>query len=232
MSDTRWSPSRKKFHFSRCGDETRRGTAEIHSGGALGFLIGDTGMKTAKPKNRFPAAVWREIEQRACAGVTLQTLSDAYGIGIATLNDRSKRFEWQTPARLARRKAALSEGKNSIAKSEIRGPSPASESLPDLLLMADAPPAEFQAALAKWLQHAIARGIANVSGPRTVAELKALSELHRKAAGLDASDGSRGNEPLVNPRRSVSRRPVGVVVEVVEVEAGAGIPGPAHATAV
>ncbi len=76
----------------------------------------------APAKRQHSEKLWKEIETRACAGVGLKALSEAYGITIATINDRSKRHKWQTPARLAReRKAALPAGKTeSEGKNELR----------------------------------------------------------------------------------------------------------------
>lgn len=175
----------------------------------------DTATPT-RQKRRFPDEIWREVEQRACEGVPLQTLSDAYGIGMATLNDRSKRYAWKTPARLARRlKAASREEKNTIAATTIQGQGRDAETaLADMsaILIAEieSPPATFQAALAQVAQHAIARGIASVPPPRNIGELRTWADIHRKASGLDAKDPSAGVVLLVNPMRSVSRRPVRV----------------------
>lgn len=185
-----------------------------------------------KPKNRFPDAVWREIEQRACDGVPLQTLSDAYGIGIATLNDRSKRYGWKTPARMARRvKAALPAQKTTVAAGAIRGQGQGDQGTladlcPALITEADSPPEVFQAALARVAQHAIARGLENVPPPRSASELKTWADMHRKASGLDSLDGKRGVMLLFNPMRSVSRRPVRVLeVAACEPTPTTGAPG-------
>ena len=172
---------------------------------------------TTKPKRRFPDATWREVEKRACAGIPLQTLSEAFGIGIATLNDRSKRYAWQTPARLARKRgAALCEGKSEIVAGAIRGQTrpdgQADETaVPDcitaLAALASAPPAEFQAALVPVMQHLLARGLQGMPPPRTVADVKTAVDIHRRAAGLDSKDGGRGVFVLVSPLRTVTRRP-------------------------
>ncbi len=174
----------------------------------------DTATATKK-KRRFPDAVWREVEQRACEGIPLQALADAFGISIATLNDRSKRYSWKTPARLNRRKAALSEEKNTGKKNAIRGQGEGTgSSLADLaaalIAEIDSPPEVFQAALGRVAQHAIARGIASVPPPRSIAELKTFADLHRRAAGLDAKNGNGGIVVLVNPLRSITRSPARV----------------------
>lgn len=163
-------------------------------------------------KRRFPDAVWREVEQRACEGIPLQALADTFGISIATLNDRSKRYSWKTPARLNRRKAALSEEKSTGSKNAIRGQgegtqSPLADLAAALVAEIDSPPEVFQAALARVAQHAIARGIASVPPPRSIAELKTFADLHRRASGLDAKSDNGGTVLLVNPLRTVSRRP-------------------------
>jgi len=184
---------------------------------------------TATPKRRFPDATWREVEKRACAGIPLQTLSDAYGIGIATLNDRSKRYSWQTPARLARKRGAGGcAEKSSIVACGIRGQTPqdgrADETaVPDcvtaLLALASGPPAEFQAALVPVMQHLLAQGLQGMPPPRTVGDVKTAVDIHRRAAGLDSKDGGRGVFVLVSPLRTVTRRPGRII------DAGACDPG-------
>jgi hypothetical protein len=181
------------------------------------------------PKRRFPDAVWREVEKRACAGIPMQTLSDAYGIGMATLNDRSKRFAWQTPARLARKRGAGSrEGTAVIVAGGIRGRMLPGErenqaAVPDcvtaLAACADGPPAAFQAALVPVMQHLLARGLQNIAPPRTVADVKTLTEIHRRASGLDARDVGRGLV-LINPMRPVRgcRTVEAVAIEAVAYE--------------
>jgi hypothetical protein len=160
-----------------------------------------------KRKSRIPDTVWREVEQRACGGVTLQTLSDAYGIGVATLNDRSKRYEWKTPARLARRsKAAWPERKTHVAVNEIQAP--LELGLAELSQCADESPTDFHIALAKVVQQAIASGFTNIPPPRAVGELKIFSDIHRKAAGVDANE-CWGSVSRINPMHSISRRPRG-----------------------
>ena len=156
--------------------------------------------------------IWRNALVR---GIPLQALADTFGISIATLNDRSKRYSWKTPARLNRRKAALSEEKSTDSKNAIRGQSVGTESpLADvaaaLIAEIDSPPEVFQKALARVAQHAIARGIASLPPPRTIAELKTFTDIHRRASGLDEKKGNGGIVVLVNPLRTVSRRPARV----------------------
>ena len=169
----------------------------------------------APQKRRYSEKLWKEIETRACAGVGLQALSEASGITVATINDRSKRHKWETPARLARRrKAALSGNKTeAVEKIELRA-SPEQGNLPAPIAalvakLADASPAEFSAGVAEVAQIKIAQGIQDIPPPRNIAELKVWHDIHRKAAGLDARDtGKRGFVLVVNPPRSLSRRPV------------------------
>ncbi len=177
-------------------------------------------MDTAAPaKRRYPDKLWQEVETRACAGIGLQALSDAYGISVATINDRSKRFKWMTPARLARqRKAALSGKKESVGAeiqkhgcAELKSLHPSGV---DLVALACASPADLQAGMAIVAQYNIAQGIRNIPPPRTIADLRTWNEIHRKAAGLDAR--AMEKRPLVltvNAPRSLSRQR-GPVVDV------------------
>jgi hypothetical protein len=179
------------------------------------FPVWITSMQTTAPKTpkrRYPDAVWQEVEKRACAGIPLQTLSDAYGIGMATINDRSKRYAWPTPARLARRRGAGGcPGKAAIVAVGLRGQmlpgerenqAAVPECVAALAALASDPPAAFQAALVPVMQNLLARGLQNIAPPRTVADVKTLTEIHRRASGLDARDVGRGLV-LINPMRPV-----------------------------
>ena len=80
-----------------------------------------------------------------------------------------------------------------------------------LATLAAASPDQFASAVAAYAQSQIALGAREIDAPRTVGELKAWVEIHRKSSGLDAKAG-RMNAPLVDPPRTVGRR--GVVIEV------------------
>ncbi len=191
-----------------------RAKAAIGSGVPLSKRVKDTGtnMDTAAPAmRRYPDKLWKEVETRACTGIGLQALSDAYGISVATINDRSKRFKWMTPGRLARqRKAALSGKKESVGEEIEKHALAEQRSLPApvaaVVALAHASPAEFNAAFAKAAQYFIAQGIQNMPAPRTLADLRTWNEIHRKAAGLDAKDSVKPALVLtVNAPRSLSR---------------------------
>jgi hypothetical protein len=115
------------------------------------------------------------MEKKACAGISLQTLADAFEISLATVNDRSKRFGWKPPGRLARRRAAESAGAAPAkAKRPVAACGGAGEdsplAVPDcvtaLQTIAHAPPAAFQAALVPVLQSMLARALRNVPEAR------------------------------------------------------------------
>jgi hypothetical protein len=181
---------------------------------------------TKKTRHRIPDSTWAAMEKKACAGISLQSLADAFEISLATVNDRSKRFGWKTPGRLARRRAAES-AKAAPAKAKrpvaaIGGTGNDSRlAVPDCLTafqaMVDAPPAAFQAALVPVLQGLLARALRNVPEARTLSDVKTLADMHRRASGMDAKEWRGDGMPLVMPLRSLRRRPP--VVEAVACDA-------------
>ena len=81
-----------------------------------------------------------------------------------------------------------------------------------------ASPEEFQKEFSKFVRKLIVRGLANVPLPKTIKELQALSDMLRKAEGLDAKDKGNGVAAGLVSVRRVVRNPVVVDADTTEAD--------------
>lgn len=197
---------------------------------------------TVKPTSkRYSPETWSKIRKGMESGVSALELAKAYGPIAQVIRNRSHAENWNTPRKRAialrelekrgesvpenlasPKKNSLDEVSDSVAVNlKLPGnlhDSPVNPDISALAALANASPMEIQAGIAKFAESLILQGLPGIEPPRNVKELATLNDIVRKNRGFDAKAGDGKQGLIVDPLRSVSRRPAArAVVEAVEV---------------
>lgn len=184
-------------------------------GGSVAVLAEQFGITPGAITNRSMRELWptparkrqREADARKAALAAVEV--ETPGIRPASALTRQSKQQGITPH---------SQGRHKVnTDSDDPEPLIATNLLEQLASICECPPQEFQSALARVLQAAIATGLAEIPKPRSIKDLATLVSLHSKTAGLDKVTAGAKDVPLVSPLRTVSRASAAVVMaEVVE----------------
>lgn len=189
----------------------------------------------AKP--RKSQAVWEKIRALWERGEAQAELCRTFGVSDSALYARKKSEGWErlkprgrgkhgsqggaaSEAGLPSQPVSLDSEQNALFSPDSDLPAlqkvQESASLPSLIPATQGTPEDFQTGLARYAETLLALGAPSIEPPKTIAELKTLNDVIRKARGMDAKDKGGQVAGLVKPMRTLSRRAVVVDLEPVE----------------
>lgn len=201
--------------------------------GDRGFVWQSGSMQVATRKARtiLNVAAWDKVRVLYERGETNMELGRSFKVSPRTIGERAAKFGWERKKEAGEVETGVS-GVRAVSVSESPTGLP-NQPVSDVVsldlhensetegvrLIAKSQtetPELFQAGISAYAKALVIQGAPGIAPPKTIAELKLLNDMIRKADGLDAKDKNPAPAGSVRPMRTLSRR-ISEPVEAVTV---------------
>jgi hypothetical protein len=169
--------------------------------------------KTPAGNRRLTPQQWMVVQGRAETGESMPSLAHEYGVPVGTIRKRSAAENWQTPARLVKRRRIKKSGyvdtsaarpAEAYALPHVKASEGGQLSGAELLAAVESrDPAVMQSALARLGQGMLRDGLANLDPPRTAGEFATWLRVVQDCLGLNKPGASQGSSLRIP--RSIGR---------------------------
>jgi hypothetical protein len=189
-------------------------------------------MQAAVRKQRtvLSVATWEKVQTLYERGESNVELAKVFKVNHRTIGERAAQYGWKRPEKPKGRQrgvravsasesplpigteVGLHETCNNLDVADAQNLQQGLSKLPSALPYAlSESPEAFQDQVARFAESLMIQGSASIEPPKTIAEMKMLNEIFRKAKGMDQKAKEAGPAGLVRPMRTLSRRSTQVV---------------------